>query len=289
MSTLRSWKFFPISSFRSFIALMYTLRFAIYIKKLLCVELGEDLESFFFQHLSSWCSIICWNDILSSWTSCSFVANQLSIQMWAVSSFCLLLHWSSLQILGRYCNVTTESLKYFNIYQQSPILKNNLKETKVLSFILIHIFIFFHVGHFNPVSTNVYFVQFLFYFEELYLVCFILQGFLQCLVYLNCLLFSFWKNVIIVSCVLGWQLPFVLLYCVLFYFWFKICCISYHCFLYIMCFCLVSLKKYISSFVFQKFAYIVLSSTYMSFTKLLKYLIKYFHNIYKAFSNYFFK
>lgn len=111
--------------------------------------------------------------------------------MWAVSSFCLLLHWSSLQILGRYCSVTTESLKYFNIYQQSPILKNNLKETKVLSFILIHIFIFFHVGHFNPVSTNVYFVQFLFYFEELYLVYFILQGFLQCLVYLNCLLFSF--------------------------------------------------------------------------------------------------
>lgn len=114
-------------------------------QKLLCVELGEDLESFFFffQHLSSWCSIICWKDILSSWTSCTFVANQLSIQMWAVSSFCLLLHWSSLQILGRYCSVTTESLKYFNIYQQSFILKNNLKETKVLSFIFIHIFTLF--------------------------------------------------------------------------------------------------------------------------------------------------
>lgn len=135
MSTWRSWKFFLISSFRSFIALMYTLRFAIYVKLIAMCGIRWGFRVFFFQHLSSWCSIICWKDILSSWTSCTFVANQLSIQMWAISSVCLLLHWSSLQILGQYCSVITESLKYFNIYQQSFILKNNLKKTKIVFYI----------------------------------------------------------------------------------------------------------------------------------------------------------
>ena len=111
--------------------------------------------------------------------------------MWAISSLCLLLHWSSLQILSQYCSVITESLKYFNIYQQSFILKNNLKKQKYCLLYLSIYLLFLSVLHFNPLSPNVDFVQFLFYSEELYLACFVLQGFLQCLVFLNCLYFVF--------------------------------------------------------------------------------------------------
>lgn len=145
MSTWRSWKFFLISSFRSFIALMYTLRFAIYVKLIAMCGIRWGFTVFFFQHLSRWCSIICWKDILSSWTSCTFVANQLSIQMWAISSICLLLHWSSLQILDQYCSVITESLKYFNIYQQSFILKKTTWKKQKYCLLYLSIFYFFWV------------------------------------------------------------------------------------------------------------------------------------------------